>query len=99
FHQGSTELVAAPLAPFAAGLLAYVLVELLTRGFYALHDTRTPVLVSIATVALNVALMEWFVHGLGADHTGLALSLALTTTAEMIGLLWFLHRKLPGLFD
>lgn len=99
FHQGDTELVAAPLAILAGGLPAYVVVELATRGFYALQDTRTPVLVSAYTVALNIALMIGMVGGLHTDHIGLALSLALSTTVEMIGLLWFLNRKLPGLFD
>ncbi|HUS14059.1 MAG TPA: murein biosynthesis integral membrane protein MurJ, partial [Chloroflexia bacterium] len=99
FKQSSTELVAAPLAAFAWGLVAYAVVEVLTRGFYALQDTRTPVMVSIATVVLNIGLSALLVFQFGMDNVGLALSLALTTSAEMIGLLLFLHRRLPGLFD
>jgi putative peptidoglycan lipid II flippase len=99
FHQGSTELVAAALGWFAWGLLSYSVVELLTRAFYALHDTRTPVIVSITTVALNMGLSWALAIGLHMQHTGLALSLAATTTVELAGLLFFLRRKLQGVFD
>jgi putative peptidoglycan lipid II flippase len=77
-------------------LVAYAVVEVLTRGFYALHDTVTPVTVSVATVLVNLALAAYLALGLGMSHEGLALSLAITTTLEMI-LLWvLLGRKLPG---
>lgn len=99
FRQGSVDLVAPALGWFAWGLLAYVVVELVTRGYYALQDTRTPVVVSIATVVFNIILSRVLVLGFGMDQSGLALSLSLTTTLEMLGLLYFLRRRLPGLFD
>jgi len=55
FDAADTQLVASALLYFALGLVSYALVEVLTRGFYALHDTRTPVLVAVVTVAINVA--------------------------------------------
>ncbi|HEX2281614.1 MAG TPA: murein biosynthesis integral membrane protein MurJ, partial [Thermomicrobiales bacterium] len=54
FSAESTSLVAAPLAFLAAGLVSYALVEALTRAFYAMHDTRTPVIAGIGIVAFNV---------------------------------------------
>ncbi|MDQ6746960.1 MAG: murein biosynthesis integral membrane protein MurJ [Candidatus Dormibacteraeota bacterium] len=99
FHQGSTELVARALEWFAWGLLAYGVAEILTRAYYALQDTRTPVVVSFVTVLLNLGMSWFLVHQLGADHSGLAFSLSFTTTLEMIGLLLFLRPRLPGLFD
>jgi putative peptidoglycan lipid II flippase len=99
FDAAAVERVAAPLGWFAWGLPAYVLVELLTRGYFALHDTRTPVIVSVVTVAANIALSRVLVQGLHMDQSGMALSLALTTTAELVGLWWPLRRRLPGLFD
>lgn len=95
FKQSSTELVASALGYFALGLVAYAVVEVLTRAYYALHDTRTPVMVSLVTVALNLGLAAWLALGLGMSQDGLALSLAATTTLEMV-LLWvLLGRKLP----
>ena len=96
FNRDSTGLVASALGFFALGLVAYAVVEVLTRAFYALHDTATPVAVSLATVLLNLGLSYTLVRVLGWDHTGLALSLALTTTVEMV-LMWvLLGRKMPG---
>jgi putative peptidoglycan lipid II flippase len=96
FDAADTQLVASALAYFSLGLVSYALVEILTRGFYALHDTRTPVLVAVVTVLLNLGLAAYLALGLGMAQDGLALSLALTTTLEM-ALLWvYLGRKLPG---
>jgi putative peptidoglycan lipid II flippase len=96
FNNTSTELVASALSYFAFGLVSYAVVEVITRAFYALHDTRTPVIVSLVTVGLNLGLAAFLALGLGMSQDGLALSLAATTTLEML-LLWaLLGRKLPG---
>ena len=92
FSGASTDLVARPLAFFALGLVGYAVVEVLTRAFYAMHDTRTPVAAGIATIALNLALSAFLVGRWG--HTGLALSLSLTTGCEAILLLVVLRRRL-----
>ncbi len=99
FKEKDTQLVVAGLGYFALGLAAYAVVELLTRGFYALHDTATPVIVSVTTVIVNIGLsivlVQWVKWGFWG-HEGLALSLALTTTLEMV-LMWILlGKKLPG---
>ena len=96
FDVADTQLVASALFYFALGLVSYALVEVLTRGFYALHDTRTPVLVAVVTVVINLGLAAYLALGAGMNQDGLALSLAVTTTLELV-LLWvFLGRKLPG---
>jgi putative peptidoglycan lipid II flippase len=92
FSTESTSLVAAPLAFLAAGLVSYALVEALTRAFYAMHDTRTPVIAGIAIVALNVvtgvALLDWL------GYLGLALALSLSTTVEAIILIVVLGQRI-----
>lgn len=64
------------LAIIALGLPAYVLVKVLTPGFFAREDTKTPLRIAMwvlgGNIALNFALVPWF--GL----YGLALALALT---------------------
>jgi putative peptidoglycan lipid II flippase len=59
------------LAIIATGLPAYVLVKVITPGFYAREDTKTPVktavIVLIANIVLNFALIPSFgIHGLAA---------------------------------
>lgn len=59
------------LAIIAAGLPAYVLVKVITPGFYARQDTATPVktavIVLVANIVLNFALIPAFgIYGLAA---------------------------------
>lgn len=95
FDTRSTELVSMALFCFSFGLVAYGVVEILTRAFYALQDTFTPVIVALLTVALNFVLSLLLVGPL--LHAGLALALALSTTGEMILLWWLLRRKIGPL--
>jgi len=91
FTDESAVLVAAPLAYFALGLVGYALVEALTRVFYAMRDTITPVIAGVSTIVVNIALCALFIGPLGI--AGLALSLSLTTLIEgvILGLV-LLHR-------
>ena len=62
------------LIAYAAGLPAFVLVKVLTPGYFARQDTRTPVVIATICVALNIALNFALMHVLA--HVGLALSLS-----------------------
>ena len=92
FGPADTNLVIAPLAFFAIGLVGYGLTEIVTRVFYATRDTRTPVITTILTVALNIVLCALFVQSLGA--AGLALALSVTTASEAVILLLFLRHRI-----
>jgi putative peptidoglycan lipid II flippase len=94
FSRASTEIVAPPLALFAIGLLSYATVEILTRAFYAMQDTRTPVVAGVAIIAINVALCAALIGPYGL--AGLALSLSASTTVEAIILLAVLRGRLGG---
>ena len=101
FTVTSTHMVAWALAWFALGLPAHSVVEITVRAFYAMHDTKTPVIVGIGMMGLNIllslaflrafALLGWMPIG------GLALSNSLATTAEMVLLLSIIRQRLQGL--
>lgn len=101
FDAHSTELVAWALLWYAAGLVGHCVVEILARAFYALHDTRTPVMVGAAAMLLNILFSVLFSSAfirLGwAPHGGLALANSLATALEMAGLLVLMRRRLQGL--
>jgi putative peptidoglycan lipid II flippase len=100
FTAQSTASVAWALAFFAVGLAGHAGLEIVVRAFYALHDTRTPVAVGSAAMALNVVLSivlsrlfaaaGWMAHG------GLALANSLATLIEASWLLWLLRGRLGG---
>jgi putative peptidoglycan lipid II flippase len=94
FSARSTELTARALAYFAIGLVGHIVVHVLTRAFYAMQDTRTPVTWAIIAVAMNVPLMIAFVGPMGVE--GLALALSLSAVAEVIGLVWALRRRIES---
>ncbi|NPA90100.1 MAG: murein biosynthesis integral membrane protein MurJ [Chloroflexi bacterium] len=94
FDITSTQLTAVALQAYALGLCGHAVVEILARAFYALHDTRTPVLIGITAMALNILLNLWWIHPLG--HTGLALANSVATLIEGGWLLVMLHRRLGG---
>ena len=95
FQASSTAAVAWALQFYVLGLVAHSAVEIVTRAFYAMHDTRTPVLVGGAAMGLNVLLSLILIHPL--THGGLALANSIATTLEMIGLLAIIRGRLHGL--
>ena len=101
FTETSTEMVAWALAFYALGLPAHAVVEIVVRAFYALHDTKTPVMIGIGAMVLNVILSLAFMaifRALGLmPHGGLALSNSLATTIEMAVLLGLIRQRLGGL--
>lgn len=94
FDEESTELVASALAYFAIGLLGFAIIEAVTRAFYAMQDTRTPVIVSVSAVAINVALSWLLSERMG--YTGLALALSIASTVEAVVLVTILHGRIGG---
>lgn len=90
FTPEDSKITVYALRGFLPGLMGYALVYLFTRAFYALQDTRTPVLVGGVAVALNVALDYLFVGPLGVGGLALATSLAGLMNAV---LLWFFLRR------
>lgn len=101
FDAHSTQLVAWALLWYTLGLVSHSVVEILSRAFYALHDTKTPVFVGTAAMSLNVVFSVGFsalFARLGMlPHGGLALANTVATTLEMGGLLYLMRRRLDGL--
>ncbi len=95
FKEGSTEAVVWALQFYALGLFAHAVVEIVTRAFYALHDTLTPVLVGVGAMSINVVLSLILIGPLA--HGGLALANSTATILEMAGLLLVIRRRLEGL--
>ena len=91
FDAASTQAVAYALRFYALGLVAHAVVEIMVRVFYALHDTATPVVVGVVTMALNILLSLALIGRL--SFGGLALANSIATALEMIVLLVLLGRK------
>jgi putative peptidoglycan lipid II flippase len=97
FLPSDTAATAAALQFYAVGLLGYSIVRIASPTFYALGDSRTPVQISIASVAVNAVLNVALARVLG--YRGLALGTSIAALFNAAGLLWLLHARLHGLDD
>lgn len=61
FDWEATVLTGMTLSAFSISLFAQALTHVLVRAFYALYDSRTPVIISVATILLNSSLSIAFV--------------------------------------
>ncbi len=95
FDWNATTLTMDTLAFFALSLFAQAALPLLTRSFYAQHDSRTPLYTGLAAEAANVTLSIYFARKWGAP--GLALGFSLSSILNFILLFVFLRRKLGAL--
>ena len=101
FTQHSVKLVSWALLWYSVGLVGHCLVEVTSRAFYALHDTKTPVIIGIGTMTGNLLLSILFsavFSNLGwMPHGGLALANSAATTVESIILLILMKKKINGI--
>lgn len=94
FDQAASAMTAAALFFYAVGLVGQASAILLTRGFYALQDTRTPVKLGLVIVGVNLILSLFFIRYL--QHAGLALANSLANLTYLVLLLEFLKGKYPA---
>lgn len=93
FDWKATVLTGATLAFLSVGLAAQAISLLLVRGFYALKDTKTPVIVSLIVVALNIILSLYFILVLKLNVWSIGLANSISTLLSGVLLFWTLHFK------
>lgn len=81
------------LLVYAAGLPAFVLVKAFAPGFFARGDTRTPVIVGLLCVALNLALNLLFLWTGWLGAPGIALATVVSAWANAAAMAWLLARR------
>ena len=96
FLASDTHQTALALTCYAIGLAGFASVKLLAPAFYALGDSRTPMLVSIGAVAVNAATAFTTVRIFGFGHAGLALSLSSVSIFSALMLLGLLRPRIGG---
>ncbi len=91
FTAFDTAATAPALGAYAAGLPAFVMVKVMAPGYFARQDTKTPVKIGAATMAVNVVLTL----GLGwlLAQTGIALALSIAGWLNALLLIAVLNRR------
>jgi putative peptidoglycan lipid II flippase len=104
FGYGSTSVASARylgeiFAVFSVGLLPYMLFQLLLRVFYAMHDSRTPALIGLVTMVVNIAANLAALAILPPAHVvaGLGAGFGLANLAGAVVAWSVLTRRIGGL--
>jgi putative peptidoglycan lipid II flippase len=87
-------MTAGALAFYAPGVLGYSIVKIVSPSFYSLREARTPVIVSVATIIVNLGLNLWLNSIYG--FKGLALGTAIAANINAGLLMYLLSRRLGG---
>jgi len=95
FDTQSTAETAWALQFYAVALFAHSGLEIITRAFYAMHDTKTPVVVGIGAMVINIGLSIALIAPLAQG--GLALANSVATILEMLTLLLLLRRRMGSI--
>ncbi len=96
FDWPATVLTGKTLALFSISIFAQALITLVLRAFYALHDTKNPLIIGGISTVLVIIITYVFIVilGWGVDSIGLAFSI--TSIFQLIVLFLVLERKVGG---
>ena len=95
FNPRATGLTTEALLFFSLGLVPMALRDLISRVYFSLQDTMTPMLLGIGAVAVNIVLNFLLIRPLA--HGGLALSTSLAALFAMVFLFVVLRRRIGEL--
>ena len=94
FSQLDTYMTAQALKFYSIGLLAYAAVKIVVPVFYALDNTRWPVIGSFVAVVVNICIISVTLNRL--QHRAIALSTSSTMILDFLLLATVLYRKIGG---
>ncbi len=95
FSYNDVRQTAYALAVFAPGLVFVGVSRIIVPMFYAMKNTRTPVVISFWTLLVNAGLGVALMFPL--QHVGLALALTLSSVFNAVALIWALRRSVGAL--
>lgn len=95
FDANSTQMTVLPLTFYAWGMTSNALEAVLLRFYYALSDTKTPILLEVIAVLFHVTLVYFLIGPL--QHGGIALAFTLSKTLKVSLLYALLKGKVVNL--
>lgn len=97
--NGGDTLMASIFGILAIAILFRSIYHISARSFYAQQDTKTPLYISLFTIALNITLAVWFTMVLQLGVYGLAWATAIVSGVEVFILFYVMSKRIKGLFD
>jgi len=97
--NGGEQVIADTLAVLCVAIVFRSIYQIASRSFYAQKDTRTPLAISLFSIALNIVLAITFGVVWQMKLWGLALAQSLVSAIEVLILFIAMSRRIPKLFD
>jgi putative peptidoglycan lipid II flippase len=102
FQHGSitphdTDLIARSVLWYATAIWAFSLLQIVNRAYYALHDTTTPLVMSVVNIIINLVVELPLVWVLSIGEAGMAMGTAASFGVQAIVMVWMLDRRIGGL--
>jgi putative peptidoglycan lipid II flippase len=88
-------LIARSTMVYAAAIWAFSLLQIINRAYYALHDTRTPLIMSVVNILINLIVEIPLLWKMG--ESGMAVGTLVSFAVQALLMLWMLDRKIGGL--
>jgi putative peptidoglycan lipid II flippase len=98
FTSYDTQQTALALGWFAIGLAGYSALKVLVPAFYALKDARTPMFVSLASIAINYLVVSIMTTQPGFGLAGLAMSTSVVAISGSLILFSILKGRMTGIY-
>lgn len=108
FTEQDVSMTAWALTGYAIGLTGYAAIKVLSPAFYALDDAKTPMIIAVASIAVNAVasyfFRDWFANvgvsaaypnGLG--HIGVALATSTVALVNFFALAFLMRKRISGL--
>jgi putative peptidoglycan lipid II flippase len=95
FDPAATRLTAEALSYYAIGLWAFATVRIVATSFFALQDTRTPMMAAVASIVANFAVGVLLMRFMA--HSGLALATSIAAMLNLVILVVGINARLDGL--
>jgi len=98
FSAFDTAQTAQALAWYALGLIGYSAIKVINPAFYALQDSRTPMIISFGSIVVNFVVAMVTVQFLGWGHSGLAMSTSAVATFSAVALFVIMRNRIGGIY-
>lgn len=97
--NGGDVYISSILGVLALAILFRSIYFIAARSFYAQQDTKTPLYISLFTIALNIVLAVTFTLVIGMGVHGLAWAAVIVSFVEVAILFYLMSKRIKGLFD
>jgi len=98
FVAYDTQQTALALTYYSLGLAGYSAIKVLVPGFYAIGDSRTPMIISLISIGVNLVAVITLLEHTELGHAGLALSTSVVALVGFLVLFWILRNRIGGVY-